>query len=844
MSDPAFITKLGQGLYLDSDGVLHQGLPPAKAPKYEMPGGPLTDKNTIDKLAKVFKEIGDAIPNKDDAAKFKKFQDAMMKLGGKNSEDLVKVLGVIGKIAGAVGTAFVVLGVAVAAAKMLGLFGDGPDPLETLITARFEALDREIRSLQTQISSRDLRSQRNAMMSARAAVESFVSQRDSGTMVVAAAEARLQNLTNLLQLVSSTEVLNLLDSSTYVGFFDPDEHKKVYPWITRNLFRLPEGAAPEWVRFPPVNAPIFDSRLAVPLGAQAAQTFLSLVVSLFPDYRTTGDFRPQLRNAAQKLTELAASIKNVTLARTMFTAADFSDLVTDFYVVDPLPGLTTPTLKPDYFRVIGAIDLCNQTDAFFTDAWAPAAVPQPGPTRRGSLDFRWMPPAKLARTRDALGVVHDDGTPIRQYRITNAQECADVANDQSAADYASLLISSGYMTLTHLASQLRHATTQPIVSDTVRGDVFVRRTAQAGAEVTVHSKPAFTYPPRPDRDRDIVAQAWRVPHATKAVMLCMTQPLPRTTLIHYRVFLRTLKPRGAASVWNEPDYESVQHTEYRPDPLHPGFDRLYLHTAASAVLGQELLFEGTTTTEKRQVKRTVQTVAHTFDWWIPTQPLRRFNPLDTIDAVVHNRLIDAGVQPAPVPASPGTPIHAGLAIERHFDQVVAEKPPIIIGLEDAKDAPPWTGFHREADQRPVLMEVDATWQDGHLRVVIDNRPEDRNYVAWLVVEEKFGSVESDEQAPKVLHTAFKVPITGQLTYVPQSLFDEEGKIHVERELFFNEFATFLTPEPGEKIFDEIDPVELGTSAGIERFLVLAKQRQPEVLIDFASRYFGKKIPGG
>lgn len=841
MSDPAFITKLGQGLYLDSNGVLHQGLPPAKAAQYEMPGGPLTDKNMIDKLAKAFKEIGDAIPNKDDAARFKKFTDAVEKLGGKNSEDLVKVLGVIGKIAGAVGTAFVVLGVVVAAAKLLGLFGDGPDPLETLITARFDALDREIRSLQTQISSRDMRNQRNALMSARAAAESFVSQRDSATMAIADVEARLQNLTTLLQLISGTEVLNMLDSSTYVGFFDPDEHKKVYPWVTRNLFRMPEGGAPEWVRFPTANAPVFDSRLALPLSAQAAQTFLSLIVSLFPDYRTTGDFRPQLRNAAQKLTELAASVKNVTLARTIFNAADFSELVSDFYVVDPLPGLTTPTLKPDYCRVIGAIDLSNQTDEFFADVRAPAAVPQPGPSRRGGLDFRWVPPAKLVRTSDALGVVHDDGTPILQYRIINAQECADAANNQSAADYASLLISSGYMTLTHLASQMRHATTQPIVSDTVRGNAFVGRTEQAGTEVTVHSKPAFTYPPRPDRDRDIVAQAWRAPHATKALVLGTTQPLPRTALIHYRVFLRTLKPRGAQSVWNEPDYESVQHAEYRPDPLHSGFDRLYCDTVPSAILGQELLFEGTSSTEKRQVKKTVQTVAHTFDWWIPAKPLRHFNPLDTIDAVVRDRLADAGIQPAPIPAGSGAPPHAGLAIERRFDQVVAESQQIMIGLEDAKDAPPWTGFHREADQRPVLMQVDATWQDGSLRVVIENRPDDRNYVAWLVVEETFGSVESDEQPPKVLHTALKIPITGQLTYVPQSLFDEEGKIHVERELFFNEFATFLTPEPGEKIFDEIDPVELATSAGIDRFLALAKHRQPELLADFASRYYGGKI---
>jgi len=581
---------------------------------------------------------------------------------------------------------------------------------------------------------------------------------------------------------------------------------------------------------------VFDSRLALPLGVQAAQTFISLIVSLFPDYRTTGDFRPQLRNAANQLSALAASIKNVTLARTVFTAVDFSELIPDFYVVDPLPGTTTPRLKSDYFRIVGAIDLCNHNDEFFADMRAPVALPQPGPTRRGGLDFRWVPPAKLMRTLDMLGVVHDDGTPIRQYQITNAQEYADAANTQSAADYANLLISSGYMTLTHLVSQLRHAVTQPIVSETVRGEVFAGRTSQVGAAVTVRSKPAHSYPPQPDRD--IVAQAWRVPQATKAPVLASTQPLPRSTLIKYRIFLRTLKPQIAPSVWNEPDYESVQHAEYRPDPRHLGFNRLYLDTVPSAILGKELIFEGTSSTERRQLKKTVEMAAHTFDWWIPTKP-RRYS-LEMIDEVVRSRLLDAGLQPTPVPAGSGAPTHAGLDIDLRIDDLTAEElPQIIIGLESAKDPPPWKGFHREADQRRVVMQVNATWQDGTLRVVIDNRPEDRNYVVWLVVEETFGSIEPDEQPPKVLHSAFKIPVTGQLTYVPQSLFDEEGKNQVKRELFFNEFGTFMTLDPGEKIFGVIDPVELATEAGIERFLAVARQRQPELLTEFANRYYNK-----
>jgi hypothetical protein len=61
----------------------------------------------------------------------------------------------------------------------------------------------------------------------------------------------------------------------------------------------------------------------------------------------------------------------------------------------------------------------------------------------------------------------------------------------------------------------------------------------------------------------------------------------------------------------------------------------------------------------------------------------------------------------------------------------------------------------------VRMQVTLDWQGEHLRVVIKNRPEDRNYVVFLVVEETFGSIEPDEVAPKVLHTALPIHINGR-----------------------------------------------------------------------------------
>ena len=302
--------RLTPGLYLDHNGVLQTGPLPA-VPAYSLPGGVLATASEVSKLANTFSDIGDALPDASDTEKFDKFTRKLAALGA--PEGLNTLLGTVGQIAGVIGSAFVVLGVAVAAAKLLGLFGDGPSPLESLVKARFDALDREVRALQALGVQRSLESQRNALSSARATVESFVSQRDSGTMTAAQIESRLQPLVTNLSLLSANQILGLLDATTYTVFFDPDEHTKVWPWTRHASVPDPSRSGPQQATFPMANAPVFDSRLAVPLAAQAAQTFLGLIHSLAPEFRTTGDFRPTVREFADKLSTLAATLRNTTL---------------------------------------------------------------------------------------------------------------------------------------------------------------------------------------------------------------------------------------------------------------------------------------------------------------------------------------------------------------------------------------------------------------------------------------------------------------------------------------------------------------------------------------------------
>lgn len=828
MSDPIYVIQLGAGLYLDNHGVLHQGpIPPV--PSYALPGGLLATANEIGKLSKTFKDIGDALPLKDPdeidgGEKYVKFVKKLSDLGLPGN-DMAELLGVVGKIADKVGTVFQVVGAAMAVAKMLGMFSEGPSALEVLVKTRFDALDRTIRALSKIIQDQNLENKKNALSAIRNRVQEFVSQRDSGgTMTTAQIEEQFQTLKGDLSGPSVAEFIGLLDPITYFVLFDSGEYEKVWPWISRRLFRVPAGSPPQRAEFPEVNAPIFDHRLSVVLAPLAAQTFLVLVRSLSPEFRTTGDFRSTLRNFADKLDALATSIRNTTLARTIYNEGDFGFLVSDFYVIDDYPGTIDPILKPDYFFTVGAMDFCNHNDAFFQDV-EKAFGPPPGPSRRGSFDFRWHPPARLEPGVGSSGLIHSNGTPVKQYRIVNPKECADAANDLSLQDYSDLLISSGYLTLVQLAAQMRHAATQPNKSETVHGDVLLQRHPQTGSIVTVVSGPApvlFT------RTGEIKAQAWRVPQKVRAFAACSTQLLPRAApLIHYRVLLRTLSsgfpPRG----WHEPNYNSVQSASYMADPLHDGFQRLVLSTSFNAVLQEELLMEGSSQAEARHIERPeLNFKAYTFDWWIPVKPPHG-SVSDRTVATTTDRHVFGNAPARPSVGLPKLSPKFTLSGSPSID--VASAASAVLGLGWEEGAQTWEGHHREMLETTVQMHVSLDWQGSNIRVAIKNRPEDRNYIVFLVVEETFGSTESDEQPPKVLHTAFPIPINGQLTYVPQSLFDEEREASKRQRAFAQKFAVSANPKPGEPVFGTISMGELTTDAGVARLAAALRQFEPEVL---------------
>jgi hypothetical protein len=321
---------------------------------------------------------------------------------------------------------------------------------------------------------------------------------------------------------------------------------------------------------------------------------------------------------------------------------------------------------------------------------------------------------------------------------------------------------------------------------------------------------------------------------------CSTQQIPRVPpLIHYRVLLRTLSSAIPPRVWTEPSYDSVQSAEYVSDPLHPGFKRLRLTDSPDTILDEKLIFEGSSQTDARHFQKTLSFEAHTFDWWIPVKPIPGVSDTAHIKKEVPAVSAKSHMKfPLGVPTAI---MHSGLNVEDRILKDTLNSATVTLGLGWEDGGQTWEGRHREMAKTSMQLRVTADWQADKLRVMIDNnRVDDRNYVLFLVIEETFGSVEADEHAPKVLHTSFSVAINGQLTFVPQSFFDEEAAASSKLKDFLSHYAASAKPKVGDPIETSARLGELATDAGVERFTAALQQFEPDTLKQLIHRFEGHK----
>lgn len=800
-----FSVNLGGGLYMDSNGVLSRGPVPGK-PVYGTPGGGLPVN--FDTMAKTFSGLAKALPDKDDPKSREKFDKILNAIGmlASDKEDLINALQAVGAVASVIGSVVPVVGAALAVLTLLlGLFKDGPSAIEVLVNRRFDELARQVNALEIQITQRDLRNQRTPIATALAAFSNYVYELKNTPPDPSVLLLRQQEMRDQVNAAVNA-VRNFLDPSTWFATFNPNEFNAAWPFLQYRLHTFPRTGAPARALMPATGANEFNHALMVWFCMSAVTSFLAILRGLAPEFRSTRQHREDLWDFVAALEVLVENMRGNGLARTLYTPADFQHGAAGGIpwglgpeeVIDLSALGIPPFLRPGSTRfAVGAMDLRVYNDAYFTPGFSAGTIQLPGDqyAKQGLLNVRWIPPAKLESYQEqiaSLGWEPANQVPATQtrYRITNPEECAAAANAQAELDYTDLLYCSGYLNLVHLIAVLRNEATDPSTSQTVRAEALLQRKPGTAVPVTVESEPILL-------TGVISSTAQQEPQTYKATVFLTTQPLGRDRKLNYKVWLRTLSasfsPGGPR--WHEQDYGNFHQTDYIDDADHPGCKTLV--TSTGLPLDQFMISEGASIDDPRNASGTAALQAITHDWWVPVKPLGR-------PPASHARAIDlttlrglgwegsgASATPATLPTVPSGPqpspspalhlLHDDIAL--HDAVSLAD----LLGWVNAVE--PATGQHRKAVQNLIHLDYNLHWQADQMTVTLRNHPDERNYIIYLVVEEILGS-------GQVLHTAQRIPVIGQLTYVPQTFFDEEAAAIARLDKTMRDFANHYAHSVG------------------------------------------------
>ena len=823
MSDMDFAVNIGGGLYMDSNGVLHQTAPQG-VPVYDAPFGLPVDPDKVkNALTGIQKFVADATDANNKAKFVNEFGVPLQ---------LFDILSAIGKVAGIVAPAIAAVAILYDVLRITGILksGSGPSELELLIKEYMEQLGGLVHGLATVIDQQNLAGGRNDMAAFLATLDDHIILLKNTNPNV----TQLENDRNLLHLLHGQKedgVYKLLDASTWLAPFDRSEHTMVWPYVPA-MHVMPAGVPgtpPTPAAMPPEGAPRFDHRLMVPLASYAAEAYLVCIRGIEPEYRTTGNFRANLRNFALRIDALARNMRDHLLGRTIYKPSDFSMYTLNSWeVIDPFPTLLPEdqiTISPKCTRwPVGAMDLRYHNNGYFgqflQNLWNNEWVGTPHATKHGGMDFRWIPPARLTRSPWNNGTVEGDYL----YTITNPDECAAAANEQSERDYANLLLTSGYSNLLYLGALFRNEATEPSKSQTVRGDALLLRDTKPAVPVTVESEPIFM-------SGVVTSPASRRLQECVGIIDIHTQPIKRARPVEYTVKLRTLssirkthsyEPRNR---WHEATYEDYQWAKYEHDGNNPSFLKLAVTHLAGVAVAEHQLIAGSSPREPKHVPRTeIELKAHTFDWWVPVKPPFQ---LGTDPAVTRAALRSVGWTESHPPKK--THNGTGAAQTLSYDGAgifapILDLSPAMFREDGAQD---WEGEHREVAEATVKIAYTLDWNADRLYIRLESRPSDRNYVVFVVVEEKMSGSEN------VLHTAVPVPVNGQVTYVPQQFFDNEreaiekaGRVIKD---FNDKYSKSVVIGPEDPVIGWVRPGDFVGSAGLERMAALAQQHQPELL---------------
>ena len=789
MSLPEFTIDLGNGIHLDSTGALSSGTVDGKA-SFSL-FAPLPIQGAA--LQQAFSGLKTVIPKLDDLAKDAGLLDKFKSIG--LSEDVISTFGKVAQIAETLASVIPIVNIAAGLLNVLGSFG-GSDPIYNLVTQEFTRLFARIDQIRQDQLTNYASGKASLFNEGLALLDDYRIDMSNKMFIPEERELKRQALMNKASDVS--EALNDVLSQTWNVPFDPVAYSNNWPYLTGRLFTVPApGTLAPAVR--PEESEQFDHRPMIQLAVFGIQTFLAMIKGVSPEHRTTAQFHTQLLQKADKISLLLGKMRALTLARTVYKVG-----VPEF----------RPGPRQFYILAVGAMDLRTDTDDYMNSVSAETSAGFPFQWNRyGNLNTTWAPPATI----DIRGPQMPVGL---EAWATISPAAVDLANQQSERDYALLMTRSGYFTLAHLEALLRHLSTEPDSSETVTAKAEVWRMPMAATAVTVTDASIPLSPP-------IEAAASRQPQQCEAYVFLTTQPLFHTNTVEYRLRWMTL-PNGRTEtpfdyyVWNQYVGDGghrnwkLQVNENSGIPLDP--------VGPNDPVGQNhrLFMDSRSPSAELRQQGTVQLTANTFDWYVAA-------PNDPIKVARLSAAGMAALQPSHVIGAHAVHPAPGWIVSENVRQelatLVSDGGLTTVGLQPGDQT--WKGDRREWHTTQIEIAYDLYWKEDQLSISFKARPQDRNYVIYLVVEEKLAS------SQQWLRTPVRIEVNGQLTYVPQSFFDAEAKArkhvndvigHIERS-----YAISRQPGPSDPVTNWIRPGTLNSVEAMREFLQLAQRHAPELV---------------
>lgn len=823
-ADPAFVLYLGGSTWVSPDGAVLHEAPPGAVVLPLPPGVHLDRQHVATALAEL---LG---PELDDAERAEAFQrvaqaEPFATWAAVTVESLTILAGV---------SLSVVQPWWLVAAVAIGLLFDafaGPGGLDAEVEA-------ELARLRDQLTGQARIQEADALIAMRAEVQGRLEAvlailSDMQTHKPTGA-ARLALFDAMRDIVTSASApVTRIRDEDWITLYDGHEHK-ARVGLSGILRRVRADGSLEAIPPLPGGPTAFDYRLGIPLLTYVATAWPAMIRASVPHQRSLGTHRDTLRAMAAALDGFAERMQAESLARTEHTVQSVyahAAYPHPLYFGAPL-GLQPPTLPAGRFGhtfPVGAFDLVRYTDDFILDVWSHTFAKGGDEGRIGTFDYTWSPPPAVM---DPFGVVDWQGA-------------ADTANARAAAEYGRLQVASGFMHVLLASAFLRFQSTPPLRSETVRADVSARRRSQSETPTQAVSPVIFP-------NVQITAPARLRRYRASARVQASSQEPGYQPALRYRIVLRTIDSLFGREGWRQAGYAAVWSAAHEPVVSDPRNLRLRSSFYPQRVLGERVLYEGTSPTEP--VSRSFEglgLLAHTFDWYVPVAASPWERP---VAEAYRARTLEAGDPGGSGgrsyhlagPAAPGPLLRAPapMATLSYENATRAALTSVYEDLADRVAGSLDEPTLEDAERRHVRLEsvtadIQLTWNDGRIEVRLTGRPEERPWQAYVVVEEAVQAGEPGAPA-EWLHTATPTEVVNQLVLVPSSFFRDERAALEEGERLWSEtlrrFSESRTLGPLDPVAVEAveamrrlreSPSTSTMAESLERRFAVLRDQQPE-----------------